>query len=59
MCNPVTIDRDEVVVEELGYYSQGVETAEWQVFQDQEPDLCRKYDTTPTSESVEVLVTNY
>jgi len=59
LCNTVTVDRGEVVVEELGYNSQGVEVAEWQAFQDQEPDLCRKYDTTPPSESVEILVTSY
>jgi len=57
--DPVAVDRDEVIIKELGCYSEGVEISQRQVFQDQQPDLHRKYDASTTGVSVETLLKSY
>ena len=57
--NPIEVDRGEVIVEELGCYSEGVKISQRQGFQDQQPDLRRKYDASATAVLVETLLKSY
>lgn len=62
LCNPVAVDGGEVIIEELGGYSQGIEIAEGQAVQDQEPDLDREYDASASTTTVSVgilLISHY
>jgi hypothetical protein len=55
--NSVAVDEREVIVKELGCYSQGIEVTQRQGFQDHEPDLHRKYDAARVT--IETLMKYY